>query len=166
MLLEANIVREIAEVDQNLLSQWQGRGHVKPSKKADGQGTRNKYSETNICQILLFKELNEAGFTRSESSKLAYQTTVHDAFNYAMKELRSHDKNKEKTPSINIPLINVIFFRDKDGKIESDYVVGKKDFDALSDRISEARLAIVANLTYIANEVCDQIEAMDGGKTD
>jgi len=156
LLCEASQVREVVGITQNLLSQWIGRGYVKPLIAATGQGTRNYFNVNNICQILLFKELNEAGFNRTESSKLAFQPAMGKIFAFTLKRL-SEDYREGKLNALG-PFdrnwINAFFFRKEGGETEVIYVIEKSDFnDALIFKLGQSRLTFVANLSRIASEV-------------
>lgn len=61
------------DIKQGLLSQWIARGFVKASQPASGSGTRNIFSNEDICRIDLFIKFIAAGFTRSGASRLAFR---------------------------------------------------------------------------------------------
>lgn len=156
---EASKVREAVGISQNLLSQWIGRGHVKPSKKAAGQGTRNYFNEMNICQISLFKMLNENGFNRAESSSLAFQTKTELFFAFALASLRKNTRKFAKgelnvlAADNKIPWVGAVYFREEDGTVEVHYIIKKSDLDDLYFKFRQSKLTHIANLTQIAREV-------------
>lgn len=165
MLYQAGVVRKVVGISQNLLSQWQDRHHVKPSHPASGQGTRNLYSIENICQIMLFKELNRVGFSRSESSILAFTEKTQEAF--AGEIAKQHGASEVPETYLKTS-IHAFAFRDPDGRANVWYehsveVVGYEDEkiavpipEAL--RASRSPVSVVLNLGVIASDVIEALE--------
>lgn len=69
---EAGDVMDLCDLSRPLLSQWIGRGYIKPSKPAKGQGTKNIFTVQDICRIEIFKRLNQTGFSRGDAGGFAF----------------------------------------------------------------------------------------------
>jgi hypothetical protein len=170
MLYQAAVVRKVVGVSQNLLSQWQDRRHVKPSHPATGQGTRNLYSIENICQIMLFKELNGVGFSRSESSILAFTEMTEEAFAGEIARQRRASEAPEADPKTSI---HAVAFRDPDGKAKVWYkesMLYQESVDEDGDMVlgtvlpvpkalkaSRSPVSVVFNLGVIASYVIEAL---------
>jgi hypothetical protein len=64
-----DIQKELGIPRPNLQS-WQRGGFIKPSiEEAHGRGTRNVFSEEDVCQILLFQTLCDAGLSQRLASE-------------------------------------------------------------------------------------------------
>ena len=67
----------ICKVKYQRLREWIGRGQIIPSiDKAEGVGTKTKFSRSDLYLISLFKILMEKGFSR-DGAKMMVQNTNH-----------------------------------------------------------------------------------------
>jgi hypothetical protein len=57
------------KINRPTLQDWLSRGFIKPEIQAKGRGTKNAFSEDNLYQIELFRQLTVRGFSRIESSR-------------------------------------------------------------------------------------------------
>ena len=108
------------EIERNLnikrvtLQDWLSRGFIDPEKKADGRGTKNKFSVWNLYQIKLFQVLIEHGLSREEASKRAKEYNFANLSNDRVKKLKSK---------------GIDFF---DEKTEVDFLVIKRNGESLA----------------------------------
>ena len=156
---QARDVLRVVGVSQGLMTQWIERGHVIPTIPASGHGTRNKFDELCICQILLFKVLNEAGFKLNESSRLAFQIAIKGHFAWALRKIGDIEHKSSKgelnwlSEEADLPQIIAVFSRNNDGEIETNLVINQEDFNMLFHKVRQSKITIMPNLTEIAEMV-------------
>jgi len=64
-------VCEIVGINQNQLTTWLARGHIKASTPAEGSGTRNIFTVQDIFRIEMFKRLSKKT-SRSRAALVAF----------------------------------------------------------------------------------------------
>jgi DNA-binding transcriptional MerR regulator len=79
---------KLLQISRSNLQQWIDRGFVLPSlEKAEGKGTRNKFSREDLYRIRLFQKLHEAGLSQREASENAKDIDFGDivsSFDWAL----------------------------------------------------------------------------------
>jgi hypothetical protein len=61
-------IKNLLEIDRNLLAQWLMRRYISPSvQRAKGPGTKNLFSINDLYNIRLFKQLVDTGIERDEA---------------------------------------------------------------------------------------------------
>ncbi len=138
----ANTVRKVVDISQKQLSQWQDRQFIKPSTPAEGQGTRNKYSFVNICQVMLFKRLNEWGLNRKTSSKLAFDERTAAAI----------QRTVETQYSDTEPMLHLAYLKFFDGREKIAFWGLDEDFLRDLRRSSQAHIENLLELVISVND--------------
>jgi len=145
---KANTVRKVVDISQKQLSQWQDRQFIKPSTPAEGQGTRNRYSFVNICQVMLFKRLNEWGLNRKTSSKLAFDEGVAVAIQRTVETQHSDTE----------PMLHLGYLRFHDGS--EKVAIWGLDKDFLED-LQRSDQAHIENLLELVISVKENLEGLE-----
>jgi DNA-binding transcriptional MerR regulator len=111
----ASDVEKICGVKRNRLQVWMEREWIVPSgEKADGHGTRNKFSEADLYEILMFKELVESGLSRAAVAEL--KIPVSDLVKGYLKTIKKLEKHNNLLTSNN-PIDYFFFFFRKRNKV-------------------------------------------------
>ena len=148
MEYKANTVRKVVDISQKQLSQWQDRQFIKPSTPAEGQVTRNRYSFVNICQVMLFKRLNEWGLNRKRSSKIAFGERTAVAI---QRMVETQHSNTE-------PILHLGYLKFFDGSEKIVFWGSDKDF--LKD-LRHSSQAHIENLLELVISVKENLEALE-----
>jgi hypothetical protein len=147
MEYEANTVRKVVDISQKQLSQWQDRQFIKPSTPAEGQGTRNRYSFVNICQVMLFKRLNEWGLNRKRSSAIAFDERTAEAI-----QRTADPKYKNK------PMIHLGYLKFHTGSEKIKYWGLDKEFLRDLRHSSQAHIENLVELVISVEESLKELE--------
>ncbi len=185
MFKTQEVTKVLRGVSRNLLSQWHKRGQVKSVVQPKRQGAKNFYSIENICQIELFRRLNEKEFTRKKASEFAFNEKTEAAFRLVRNRGGVNDLAKfyygvcvlgDKVYKINpmsgestgrrmrhpSPMIKMIFYTFKDN-LESDFFdmgyLDELDPELLA-KIQKADDVLIIDLLKITIDVLEGIQKM------
>lgn len=78
-------------IDRSALRAWLDYGYIVPSiSKAQGRGTRNKFSLKDAGKIFAFSKLRQLGFSRKLSSFLVNDGRIEELVLIALEEINEN----------------------------------------------------------------------------
>jgi hypothetical protein len=162
---------EITKANGPQLAQWHERKLIHLWFPGKGQGRPHNYRLEDLCKIKLFMRLNDAGFTRPEASRLAFDKLTEDVFG---RMVRGWLEELEKDPQRNVLrdpsgealdesllLTSVVFMREGDGKLNTDFFWSSEEFSQLYKRLVLNPLSHIVNLSVIVIEVLQVADKLD-----
>ena len=145
------------EIPRERLRDWMNRGFVRPSKPAEGQGSRAVFTKIDVYGIALFQHLLSMGFNREPASE------------YVHKFVRI---------SYSIDVLSLMYYSNlKDGKRHIHPMVAGPDFNRPKDSIDPGDITLslvkrlmdgeswediqVINITKIKRHVDSMLETLE-----
>lgn len=136
-------VCRIVGVSKERFREWIIREYVRPSRPADGQGTRAEFSINDVYRIAIFKNLIENGFSREKASKYIKSMTKDNLDNINSIMFIQHNVGSSDSKIECLPLSEI-------DEIQTSIIEASPDWDSFFIvNLQKIKKAVTVKLTEI-----------------